>query len=126
MLIIGFSLIVFAAITGEADVALFLIFPVIYGGGWLMLAGIVLVFISFILFFMIPFQNISRKEEYREHKGWAEEEGPRESKYGGVIFIGPIPIVFGKDKDITQKMLYMALILVITLIIVYYIFTFTI
>ena len=116
-LILGFALIILAAFRGEANIALLFIFPIIYGSSILMFLGIILIFISFLLFFFIPFRKIPKREKYERMGGIGEEK--RETEYGGVIFIGPIPIVFGKDKDITQKMLYLALIIALILVVLY-------
>jgi uncharacterized protein (TIGR00304 family) len=116
-LILGFGLIILALFRGEANIALLLIFPIIYGSSILMFLGIILIFISFLLFFFIPFRRVPKREKYERMGGIDEEK--RETEYGGVIFIGPIPIVFGKDKDITQKMLYLALIIALILVVLY-------
>ena len=60
-----------------------------------------------------------RKKKRGEEK---EEEGKEQkTEYGGVIFIGPIPIVFGSNKKIAKTMLIIgivifAILMVLTLI----------
>ncbi|BCU70274.1 TIGR00304 family membrane protein [Stygiolobus caldivivus] len=55
----------------------------------------------------------AKKKENRE-----ERQGERESKteYGGVIFIGPIPIVFGSNKDMAKLALIIGLVMFILVI----------
>jgi len=61
--------------------------------------------------------------EMRNKKGEEKEEEGKEQKteYGGVIFIGPIPIVFGSNKKIAKTMLIIgivifAILMILTLI----------
>ena len=44
------------------------------------------------------------------------------AKAGGIIIIGPIPIVFGSDKRITKNLLYLALALVVATIVLFLLF----
>ncbi|MFO7792930.1 MAG: DUF131 domain-containing protein [Candidatus Saliniplasma sp.] len=115
LFLIGISLIILSVITGESQLALFLIFPVIYGAGLIMMIGILLIFLSFIsLFFILPFQDDIQPTEIQ-----------RDSKWGGIIFIGPIPIVIGKDKSVTKFMLYIGLIIAVIMAVIYTLIIFT-
>ncbi|AFH43365.1 DUF131 domain-containing protein [Fervidicoccus fontis] len=38
---------------------------------------------------------------------------------GGIIFIGPIPIIFGSSKNITKSLLIVAMVISLVLIVVY-------
>lgn len=114
---IGVGLIILSIFRGEAEVALFLIFPVIYGSGVLSVIGIFMIFGSFLLFFFLPLRRSPEGKERREE--WEKQETRSGSKFGGVVFIGPIPIVFGKDKSITKVMLYIGLIIALILLVVY-------
>ncbi len=98
---------VLSVVTGEAHVALFLFIPVIYGGGLMLLSGILMFFVSFMLFF---FQGVSSN---------GGGKGDVKSTYGGVIFIGPIPVVFGKDAGITRTMFYIGLAIASVLLLLY-------
>lgn len=116
-LITGIIFIIIAVLSGKASIAVFVVFPIVYGGGIFMLLGILFIFLSFILFFFIPYEGYTVSKR-RKYHGW-DEVRDKESSYGGVIFIGPIPIVFGKDESITTKMLYLALIIAVLLVLVY-------
>jgi len=74
----------------------------------LLLLGFALIFIGILLAIIDIIRSSSKREE----------EKRTETKAGGIIFIGPIPIVFGSDKEITKWMLIIALIISILLIIV--------
>lgn len=104
MMAAALVLIAASVLLGEARVALLLFIPVIYGGGVLLALGILLFLAGFLLLFFIPFY---------------EQDTRVEKSYGGVVFIGPIPIVFGSDTDITRNMLYLGLVLAIILLLVY-------
>ena len=118
--VIGILFIILSILSGQAEIGLFLIFPIVFGGGLYLLLGVLFIITSFILPFIISFTDI--KKTYR--KGYKVEKKKRETKYGGVIFIGPIPIVFGKDKSITAKMMYIGLVITVLLLIMYLIIMF--
>lgn len=73
----------------------------------LMTAGFLIIITAFLLFFL------SSK---------ASNEG--KARYGGVILVGPFPIIFGKDKETVKMLLILSLALTISLIILMVIFHF--
>ncbi|MBC7080740.1 MAG: DUF131 domain-containing protein [Thermoplasmatales archaeon] len=77
---------IFAFIEGELKGGIFIIFPFIYGSGLFSFLGIIFLFLSFIMFFVGSFKRIEREVEYNECKETKETKG-------GVILIGPFPIV---------------------------------
>lgn len=80
----------------------------------LLTGGILIIFIGFMLIFigaLLEAEKSSQNEEKSENKTQA----------GGVIFIGPVPIVFGTSKDIAKWMLIIALVIAIILIVLYFI-----
>jgi len=66
--------------------------------------GMVIIFIGFLILFIGMFSS-SRKEGNVEA--------------GGVIIIGPVPIVFGSSKNISTLMLILAIILTVIVLITY-------
>lgn len=120
----GVGLIAFSVVKGDSGFALFLIFPVVYGGGLYMGLGVLFIFLSFLLLFILPMSEVDRG---RKGEGvYRTKEKRTESKYGGVIFIGPIPIIFGKDKSMAKKMLYVGLAIAIILAVVYVLIIFNV
>ncbi len=103
----GILLVLLSVFRGEADVALILFIPVISGGGLFISIGILLIFLSFFLFFIIPFFGTYRRSEKKETTYQIEEK----TKTGGVIFIGPIPIIFGESESTAKKMMYLGLVI---------------
>lgn len=100
----GVVLTILSVIQGEASVGLMVFIPIVYGGGWMLGLGILFVFSSFISFFFLS---------------GSETISGGDKRYGGVIFIGPIPMVFGSDKEITRTMLIIAVVLAIILLLAY-------
>ncbi|BAB67350.1 MULTISPECIES: TIGR00304 family membrane protein [Sulfurisphaera] len=85
--------------------------------------GLTAIFLGLILVIVGLFLEFTKSEKRR-----AEEEenrqGEQRSEYGGVIFIGPIPIVFGSNKKIAKTMLILGIIifiifLILTIVITY-------
>lgn len=130
LLLLGILLIIYSVLEGTADVALVFIFPVIYGAGIYLASGILLIFLSIFLFFISGFQSNPDKRSILENEPHKEtnldtlEKSETKSDYGGVIFIGPIPIVFGKDKKTARKMMYLGLILALILLAIYLVVVF--
>lgn len=141
--IAGFILLALSISLGNGKVYWAVIIFVIEGSGWysfLGILGILLVFLGFI-FLLIGFVSSSfewatledlaggdEEEYYSKHRpgkqlkkglnkprtNQLEKRGPRRSiKTGGVIFIGPIPIIWGSDKRIAYIMAIVAVVLVV-------------
>lgn len=103
----GIACIAAAVMGGEADVRLFLIFPVFSGSSWLFILGTLLIVLSFFVgFAMIA---IGGTEVDRFQPGSAEPPSPttarRKTTFGGVVLVGPIPIVFASGKNMAIFML---------------------
>ncbi len=109
----GIILLAAAVLRGELTFALFVVFPVFFGTGPFALFGIMSLFAGiFLLFFAFATRS---DESAPPHANEAKPfQPPREeprARAGGVILIGPIPIVFGTDAGMTKAMLILAIIL---------------
>ncbi len=91
-MVTGVILVAISVLTGEARVAIVIIIPVIYGAGVLMLGGILCVIAGFFLMFYSGSMGGPQNDEETTGQATAER------KVGGVLMIGPIPIIFGSDK----------------------------
>ncbi|MFP4186514.1 MAG: TIGR00304 family membrane protein [Thermoplasmata archaeon] len=116
VLLSGIFLVIYGVIEGDAEVALLIFIPVIYGAGIYLTGGVLMIFLSFFLFFVFSFQQVRGRENQKVKPGRTHKE----SSYGGVIFIGPIPIIFGKDKSIAKKMMYLGLLIALILAAIYF------
>ena len=107
----GMGLIAAAVVTGEADISLVVIIPVISGTGGVFLLGMLLVVAGLVLGFVlvamgqtewVDHQEPARMNENGLHHAGREK---REARYGGVVLIGPVPIAFGSDRKVAVTML---------------------
>lgn len=116
-----------AVARGEARFYLVFVVPVIAGTGPLAFLGILLAFLGFALtFFFWPFavapspypaidpSTISREAPPQEA---APPGTPRTRRWGGVVFLGPIPLVFGSDPQMTRRMLILGTVLFFALLV---------
>lgn len=94
----GVALLVVAVATGEADVSLVLIFPVFSGSSAAFLIGVLLIFLSFILGFVMLARGATDIAQ-------TQQTAERRTEFGGVVLIGPIPIAFGSNKKVALIML---------------------
>ncbi len=80
---------------------------------FLIVAGILLIIFGF---FLIIF-GMMRSARESEERGVGQETGKKRVKGGGVILIGPIPIVFGTDKKYALALMVLAIVLMLLAII---------
>ena len=123
------GLIAFGWAVARGDAKLYLIFvvPVIVGTGPFAILGILLVFLGFALtFFFGPFSFAPSSHPATESPRTMGEvppqdvvppQTPRARRWGGVVFLGPIPVVFGSDPQMTRRMLLLGAILFFALLI---------
>ena len=112
----GLALLGYSVAVGESQVHLVLIFPVFTGGGGAGLAGMGLVFLAMILGFL-SFARFSPVTVPKAQAADAPQPPPAPAtKFGGVVFLGPIPIVFGSSPTISKVMLALAVVMTIVLL----------
>lgn len=114
----GIACIAVAVATGEADVSLFVIFPVFSGTGGLFLLGAVLIILSFVAGFALLWMGQLELRELQSQITGAREGMHSEKKvhYGGVVLLGPVPVAFGSNRDIAVVMLVVGIILAIVVL----------
>ena len=105
-----------AAALGQAEVQLFIIFPLISGTSWLFVLGIVLIIASFVLGFIFAASAASVEEPASAEPSRPGTVMTAKPRYGGVVIIGPVPIVFGSDKRMTLIMLVLAVVLTVVVL----------
>ncbi len=112
---IGVAVLALAVGRGEASVYLVVIVPVVAGTGPLGFLGILLVFVGFFLTFLLwPTRT---EAGAAEHVDAGQAEGlPPTRRWGGVAFLGPIPLVFGSDSRMTRTMLWVGVALFLALL----------
>lgn len=117
MFVAGLVLFLLGIITGETRVYIVVIVPVIQTSGFLSIVGILLIFGAFFLWVAGHFVGVSSDN----NSGRKMSRG--KVKTGGVIFIGPIPIVFSNDRGLAKVLVVLAMIMAI-IFIAFYIFIF--
>lgn len=109
----GICAIVASVAAGQARVSLFIIFPVFTGSSWLFVLGTLLVILSFIVgFLMLAFgtaEMAAGRVELPLREDFPTRQEQQEAGYGGVIFIGPVPIAFGSTRTMALAMLLIGL-----------------
>jgi uncharacterized protein (TIGR00304 family) len=114
--IFGVILLILGAISGEVEGGLFLIFPYLKGSG-IYAVSWVLCFFGASLLYILGLQYKTRETADDPFKIGREQPNQRSSKSkikgGGVILIGPIPLVFGFNWKIALLLLILALIFLV-------------
>jgi uncharacterized protein (TIGR00304 family) len=121
LLVAGAACLVVGYLQGEATLSLFVIFPVITAtGGWSAL-GILLLIAGFFGFFLTR-PNWTAADP-------ASPGGPTQSaaspptapagarRWGGVVFLGPVPVIFGSDAKIARWMIVVGVLLFVGLLV---------
>ena len=110
-LLAGIALLVYAGMQGSLRVGFFLIIPFFYGTGAAAALGMLLLMAAGVLWFMGAFQALapppSDGGEAPPPAGGAHappERVERRSSSGGVVLLGPIPIVWGSDRRVLPWM----------------------
>ncbi len=116
----GIALLGYSVATGESQVHLFLIFPVFTGTGVFAFLGIVLIavamFVGFFSFAGATLVPSGPPPKTAAPPAQAPQAAPPARKFGGVVFLGPIPIVFGSDARVSKWMLILGIALTVLLI----------
>ncbi|HTY46309.1 MAG TPA: DUF131 domain-containing protein [Methanomassiliicoccales archaeon] len=96
LVLAGAALVIVAVILGQMSVGLVLfVIPAVYGSSLLGLLGVALIVLGVFVFFMTGFS------EPRDKMPGSHIEADRvdaKKEIGGVILVGPIPIVFGSSS----------------------------
>ena len=105
-LLAGVALVALSVAEGRASVALFVIVPVVTGSSLPFLLGVVLIAVGFL---SMPFALVAESNESDlalPERDAAEQAGPpARGGVGGVVLVGPVPIVFGSWKGVSRRTL---------------------
>ncbi len=123
----GAALIAASLATGEGHAYLLLIFPVFTSTGALGLLGIVLLFagIAGTMFSFaaggIPAMETSGTTQPAQAPPSGPPTAAAAPRLGGVVMLGPIPLVFGSDARITKWMIALGIVLLALTVAVWFI-----
>ena len=112
----GVLMMALAVARGEASVYLVFIIPVIVGTGPLAFLGVFLVFAGFLLTFLLWPARFAEGPGNRDVLSASPEGAAPARRWGGVLFLGPIPVVFGSDPRMTRTMLLIGVVLFVALV----------
>ncbi len=121
LLVSGVAALAAAFLQGQATLSLFLVFPIIAASGPWAFLGILLIVAGFATFFFTwPSWSETVPEPSQAPSAMAPPGLPPtvpSRRWGGVVFLGPIPIVFGSDARVTQWMLLVGVLLFLGLLV---------
>jgi uncharacterized protein (TIGR00304 family) len=118
---IGIMILGYSVSQGEGNAGVFVIFPVFYGSGLFAFLGVLCVMGAMILGFMGFAEQAATKQGPEPRSPQKAQGKPQRSvKGGGVVLIGPIPIVFGSDPKSAVVLVVLALIIMVAAIILIY------
>lgn len=83
-----------------------------FNANYLIIGGIVIIFLGIVMIFLGTALQAGERSSSDTSSG--------EVKTGGVIMIGPIPIIFGSDKGFTIVAVILALILMVVSYLLFY------
>lgn len=106
-LVLGLALLAYGSARGDVRAGLFLIVPFVYGTGLLPALGTLLLMAAALLWFFGHTPRSTTRAPDVEHPAHAthDERATRETRHGGIVLLGPIPIVWGSDKRILPWMI---------------------
>jgi len=119
----GVALLAVGFLENEATLSLFVIFPVITATGVWSIVGILLMIAGFFLVFLtwpvgaeprpVPPSPVATPPS----QGEAPAAPAPARRWGGVVFLGPVPLVFGSDPKVTRWMLLLGALLFVALLV---------
>ena len=114
-LFIGILIISIGVMINEIKFGLFIIFPYFIGSGIFAFLGVILIFLSMIFFFFHSSSHYKYNfQNYNEKSVDNIDKEKQKIKAGGVILIGPLPIIFGTNWKITAILGIIAILLSLT------------
>lgn len=120
LFLLGVFFLGYGLFIGEVTIGLAVFIPFIISNGLFGFLGISCLFLSMLfLFFILPLSASNHKSQYHQ-TGFDNEtfdSNTKKSKIGGVVFLGPIPIVFGSDKKVTKSMIVVSIIILIIILV---------
>lgn len=117
LLVTGILLYVIFSALGIVRAGVFIIFPFFVSNNALSLIPLVFILSGFLLMFTAPAERISRQgKEEQEHYPETEKEN---RKFGGLVMIGPIPIIFVNDRKIIYILAGVAAAILLVLLLYY-------
>ncbi len=109
--ILGIVFFIIGFLTGETKGGIFIVFPFIIGSGIFSLLGFIFIFIA-IISFIFKFTTYIKPDKIKNENDELQPKKKTSIKGGGIVLIGPIPIIFGSNWKIVIVLLIIAIILI--------------
>ena len=121
LFVAGIICFVLGVLNGEAEVGFVLIFPFIIGSGILSLLGMMFLFFGVLLYMSGLYHHNLCGYPIVGNEVSHESSKPK-LRGGGVVLIGPIPIIFGTSWKMTIVALEITIIVLVSFYLVLYVF----
>jgi len=108
---LGITFVIISALRGELSVGFILFFPFIYGEGFYAAIGFILIFIS-ILLFVIDLFNFEKYNVFHIEEKPVGDEKNRQVEGGGILLIGPIPVIISSSWKIALFLILLAIVII--------------
>jgi uncharacterized protein (TIGR00304 family) len=127
-LIGGVALLGYAVASGEASVAIVVFIPVVHGSGIMAFLGMICIIAAIFLAFLGFANRFVGEEGNESERSTSKTRPPQPTQYkpqksvkgGGVVLIGPIPVIFGSDTKMAIILVILAIILIIAVAFFFY------
>ncbi|MFQ6107289.1 MAG: DUF131 domain-containing protein [Thermoplasmata archaeon] len=116
LVLIGIGLLAVSVTQGGGTVSLFLIFPVYVGSDIWGFLGILCLIVSFFLGFFGYASRLPAESPPSPGQAAPPAREP-ERKFGGVIMLGPVPVIIGSDMKMSIIAIVLAIVLMVVLIV---------
>ena len=125
-LVLGIMLIAYSVRSGGSELYFVLVFPVLHGSDLYGILGMLLILAAFIVLpLSFAYQQAMGGDagpvslDYDKYGDPDIDRKRVKSSLGGVIFIGPIPIIFGSNRGVARWMMVVAGIIAVIIAVVF-------
>jgi uncharacterized protein (TIGR00304 family) len=117
-LVLGIIFLLLSSLQGDLRVGIFLIFPFVIGSGLYAILGLLFLILAFFLFIL----RFSPKTSISEPTTSSQDNiGQKPTmKGGGIVLLGPIPIIVGSSWKITLALILAAIVLILVVFFLFY------
>jgi len=117
-LVLGIIFLLLSGLQGDLRVGIILIFPFVIGSGLYAILGLLFLILAFFLFIL----RFSPKTSISESTTSSQDNIKQKPtmKGGGVVLLGPIPIIVGSSWKITLALILAAIVLILVVFFLFY------
>jgi uncharacterized membrane protein len=129
LIVLGVVALAIGAATGDGEIIIILFIPVYRGTGPYALAGGLLIFLGIIVGLIYLFKRYTPAPyegtpgQSRSPSGGQGPAGAGKPRTGGVVFLGPIPLVWGSDSKTTLYAIIIGIIIITTVLVSIFVYS---